>query len=601
MTRLFLAIMLLLLGCSEASAAAPAVEGVVSRYVAWRGGAAYRRLQSTYVEADVEMAGLKGVTREWRDRRGRSRDELDLGVLKQATAVAKESWGLNEGVVTPVSRFAAEDRRREVALEFGLVLGGGDRVTRELLPDEEMDGRRWSVVRYRFGDKDRYDLILDAATGALHGKRITRDSRTTFVRLGDWRLVDGVRLPFLREEYRASGKLEATIRVRSVAVNRSFPDALFARPASARTVTFADGAHGTGAMKFHLVNGVRIYIPSTINGQPVEVLLDSGADGSVLDRGFSERIGLKTVGSSVVTGTGGETESGWVNDLEVRIGNMDVAVKRAAVIDFSDVAKRLAIPLPMVLGHDVFNQTVVEIDAERQTIAFHDPATFHAPAGARKVPLEPLSGLRVVPVSVEGRPEAPMIFDIGNGGYMSLTPAYWQENRLLEGRRTSTRMAGAVGGEREHKVGTLRRIRFAGTNFRDVPVEFTSPEVATDSDREGGNVGMPLLGRFRMFIDFSRSTLWLVPIASRIDQPFPRDRAGLRTVQEGDRLQVRHVAAGSPAEAAGWKAGDSIVAIDGKAVTAGGDADWARGPAGSEVVLTMADGSIRRLHLADYF
>jgi predicted metalloprotease with PDZ domain len=141
--------------------------------------------------------------------------------------------------------------------------------------------------------------------------------------------------------------------------------------------------------------------------------------------------------------------------------------------------------------------------------------------------------------------------------------------------------------------------------FHDVPTEFTAPNVEIDSDREAGNVGMPLLKRFRMMIDFQNNRMFVIPIAERIARPFERDRSGVRAVLDGDRLVVRHISVGSPADAAGWKNGDTIVAIDGHPIDSGFASSqlslWGWRAAGTTVTLTMADGSTRKLTLADYF
>jgi hypothetical protein len=607
---------LLLSACSGSSAAtrtqalaeaqAPSVDELVERYIAWRGGAAFERLQSLYLVADVEAMDLKGLTREWRERSGRTRDELELGPIQQVTVrAAGQGWVKDEALVSQLGRYEMEDARRRSLIEFGGALRGGPGITRERLPDEEIGGCRFAILRIRFGDADHYDLLIDPATGALHGERLKLDARTHFTRLGDWRRVDGVHLPFLRESYRPNGKLDATIRVRSASLNQRFADNVFARPPSERTISLAGGAASTGPIRFNYLHGNRIYIPATVNGQPVEVLLDSGADVTVLDRAFAERIGRQKIGSGVATGSGGEAEAGFATDVTIAIGKLTLKTPKATVLDLSDVSKRLGIPLPVILGKDVFLQTIVDVDPSGPTIAFHDPTGFRPPDGAVRVPLEPLGSLRVVPVAVEGLPEAPMIFDLGNGGYMSLTPAFWQAHHLLEGRRSSTRSAGAIGGESTQRVATLQSIRFAGVTFRDVPAEFTSPDVELDSDREAGNVGMPLLGRFRLLIDFPGNRLYAVQLRDRVAQPFPRDRSGLRLVRDGNKLDVTYVAEGSPAAAAGWKKGDVVTAIDGKPVgpdtPLSSHGGFTFGPAGTVVTLTLADGSTRKLTLADYF
>jgi hypothetical protein len=593
-----------------AVAGAPAergqVEELVARHIAWRGGAAFERLRSVYLEADITVDGMTGITREWRERSGRTRDELELPVTKAVEVrTAIQGWNKIDALTSPLGPFEIEDGRREILVEFGDALRGGSGASAKRLPDEELDGRRWAVLRVTFGDSDSYDMFLDPATGAQHGRRYTRDSRPIFVRLSDWRMVEGVRFPFFREAYRSNGKFDASVKVRSIDANPQFADALFAPPASERTLSFTRGLKSTGPIKYNPFTGARIYIPAKVNGREVEVLLDSGADSTVLDRTFAESIGRTAIGSAVATGSGGEMEAGYAKGVEISIGSMTLQLPTVGVIDLAEVSNRIAIPLPVILGKDVFLQSIVDIDPSKETIEFHHPSNFTPPAGAALVPLLPVGSLRVVPVSVEGLPEAPMIFDLGNGGYMSLTPAYWQKHDLLAGRRSSTRSSGAIGGEQINQVATLKTVRFAGVTFRNVPAQFNSPNIETDSDREAGNVGMPLLRRFRMMIDFQNSRMFVVPVTGALAEPFDRDRSGLRAVQEGTKLVVRHVSKGSPAEAAGWKVGDTIVAIDGRKIGPEFPSSrlslWATRPAGTVVKLTMADGSTRNLTLGDYF
>ena len=86
---------------------------------------------------------------------------------------------------------------------------------------------------------------------------------------------------------------------------------------------------------------------------------------------------------------------------------------------------------------------------------------------------------------------------------------------------------------------------------------------AVDSDRTAGNVGLGVLGRFRLVTDFAGGRLWLGGDPAALAQPFPRDRLGLGLRKEGDVIVVQRVSPNSPAAEAGWSAGERIVAIDG--------------------------------------
>jgi C-terminal processing protease CtpA/Prc len=67
---------------------------------------------------------------------------------------------------------------------------------------------------------------------------------------------------------------------------------------------------------------------------------------------------------------------------------------------------------------------------------------------------------------------------------------------------------------------------------------------------------------------------------------------------------VLHVAEASPAEASGLKAGDQIVKIDGERVDSAYIISHPRmgaRPAGTQSELTLSDGRIVHLTLADYY
>jgi predicted metalloprotease with PDZ domain len=118
-------------------------------------------------------------------------------------------------------------------------------------------------------------------------------------------------------------------------------------------------------------------------------------------------------------------------------------------------------------------------------------------------------------------------------------------------------------------------------------------------------VGLQILSRFHVTVDFAGDRIWLQPLPGAATLPFRKNRSGSAIVPEGDRLRISHVAPGSPAAKAGFRVGEEIAAIDGQAIAADYAASdlsrWIFGPAGQQVALTMADGSRRTLRLADYY
>ena len=578
---------------------------LIDRHLAWRGGTAYRDVTSVEVHQDIEALGLSGTSVEWRDRSGRSHSSLDLGQIRQRIWTGPDSsWSQTNGVVRDRSPDAVVDARRMTWVRLGEALLGRNGATLSLLPAESRDGRSWSVVRIGFGSPDTYDLFINSVSGELHGYRVTRNRRTQFTVLSDWRFVDGVRFPFLEETIEATPGQQSTIRVQRIVVNAPLDPGLATRPESRRVMYFTDASGTTGPLPFNYVNENRIYIPARVNGRQVEVILDSGADFTALDRAFAQEIGLRLFGEAQTGGAGGHASTSLASDVMIEIGKLRLDHPQVGVLDLTDIATGIGHPMPVILGRPAFDQLIVDIDFQNRTIAFHDPARFQVPAGATSIELKPVGGGRSVPASIEGGPPVEMQFDIGNSGNLEVFPVYWQDRDMLRDRAHSATRSTGVGGTAEEIAATVRSLDFAGVRFTDVPASFVRPGSGHDDDRFSGIIGIPILSRFRLMIDYPNDRLHLVPYADVESRAFPKNRTGLSFDPRSEGLEVAFVAEGSPAGRGGWRTGEVVAEVNGVAV---GTRHGGRPPrldllpAGTVVAFKMADGSTRTLTLSDYF
>lgn len=596
-----------LVGVAATSARADQVSDLVDRYVAWRGGAAFEHLTSVHEKGRVEAAGLSGPLEVWMERRGRQRSDADLGALKSTSVVAGDaSWDTTQsGQIESAAEGQVRYAQRDAALQFADALRGRDGAADRYLGTETRDGRAWGVIRVSFGDEDSYDVFIDPATGELDGIRVMENRRGRFERFADWRAVDGVRMPFLETTTADIASENSAIQLSEIALNGRFQNALFARPAPVRRAMFRGGATSTGWIPFEFFGENRIFFPAKIDGRDTIVLLDSGAETSIIDKAYAAEIGLKGQGSVTAIGAGGADTAGVINGVKIEIGDLVLDKLSIAAIDVAPVGRRLGHPLPFILGGEVFNELAIDIDFANRRLAFRDPDRMTKPAGAVEVPLKQAQGIRSVPVSVEGGPAVLFDFDIGNGSPLLVFPAYYEPHGLLKGRRTSQALGGAVGGVHPETMSTIKRLSFATVDFTDVPTVFPSPSnVGLNNNLTVGNVGLPIIDRFHIIVDFSHDRAWLTPEPGRIAAPFVRDRLGMSIVPHDTDMAVEFVSPGGPAEAMGFKIGDRITQIDRKPQAA-----WptdtlralAQEPAGTVVEFTLSDGSVRRVRLADYY
>lgn len=366
--------------------------------------------------------------------------------------------------------------------------------------------------------------------------------------------------------------------------------------------SFAKGA--SALMPFEFFRGTRILLPVQVNGHPVEAVLDSGAGIVTLDKAYAAKIGVVPTGTISMNGMGGASQGPIAAGVTIGVGALQLKNVTVAIVDLSSVAAGLGRPLSVILGRDAFTASVVDIDFPGHRIAFRDPGGFRPPPGAIRLPLTEAAGrLHEVPISVEGGAPTLATFDLGSSTAVWISRDYATQHQVLRGHPTAETLSGGFGGSSVHDLTTLRSIRLGGVELKNVPAILSRS--ANELPPKGLNVGMPVLSRFRLMIDFGHGALFLTPNAAALAEPFAKDRTGLSTRLDGDHLNVAFVTPGGPAAQGGWRVGDRIVAVDGEPIGpkfyAGPHAGWAMAPAGESVELTLSDGSKRRLVLKDYY
>lgn len=364
-----------------------------------------------------------------------------------------------------------------------------------------------------------------------------------------------------------------------------------------RAATFKGGVSSTGWLDFNFADGRSILVPAKVNGQDVLVKLIDGADTSYIDKDFAASIGFQPP-------TGAKT----FGDVSVQVQLGDLTLRRVKTSTANLNAKR-SDPLfaPFMLSDDLFNQVVVDIDFAHHRVAFQDPhSVIKLPRGAVEIPLIRRLDARTIPVSVEGAAPVPFEWFLGDPAPITVYQPYYETNKLLQNRPTSIRLGGGLNGQRpQEPVATLSRIQFAGVTFSQVPSVFPSNAVrGSDSPLISGNIGLELLARFRLIIDYPHDRLYAVPNVGAESAPFAKDRLGLYLSKQGTAFAVDFVSPGSPAQAAGFKVGERIAMIDQKPAQTWTQAMLANlrlAPKGTTIVFTMKDGDTRQVKAIDYF
>ncbi|MFC3654039.1 PDZ domain-containing protein [Dyella humi] len=369
------------------------------------------------------------------------------------------------------------------------------------------------------------------------------------------------------------------------------------RSVPVHAATFRDDVSSTGWINFDFADGRSILVPAKVNGQSVLVKLIDGADTSYIDKDFAASIGFQPpTGTKTFGSVSTQVQLGALTLRRVKTTTADLGAKRTD-----------SLFAPFILSDDLFNQVVVDIDFAHRRVAFQDPrSAIQLPNGAVEIPLIRHLDSRTVPVSIEGTAPVPFEWFLGDPSPVTVYQPYYETHKLLESRSTSVRLGGGLNGQRpQEPVATLSRVQFAGVNFYQVPGVFPSNAVrGSDSPLISGNIGLELLARFRLIIDYPHARLYAVPNIEAESAPFVKDRLGLYLSKQGVTFVVDFVSPGSPAQAAGFKVGERIAMINQKAGPAWTQAELTNlrfATKETAIVFTMESGSTRQVKAKDYF
>jgi hypothetical protein len=358
-----------------------------------------------------------------------------------------------------------------------------------------------------------------------------------------------------------------------------------------QTVVFRGGTASSGWIDFTPHTNFGIYLPVKINGHDAMALLYGGP--SNIDTTLVASLGMTPKAAAASVG-----------GINVELGALTLQNATASQDDLQKQgfdAKILGHPVLLRLGEEVFNQVTVDIDFPHHRVAFRDPGTLIDPIGSIEIPLVELDGERVLPLSVNGGAPRQFELELGNAiGPLMVTPAFAEKQELLRGHAHSQRLSGRF----TETVVSVDHLNFAGVDFPQTPIALIPDSEVPPASITGG-VGLPLLAKFRLIIDYSHNRLYAIPDAAAENKPIVKDRIGLVLDRKSaDAFAVAFVAPNSPAEAAGFKKGEKIALIDGKPLAA-----WPleaiiafqMADVGTVHTLKMVDGTIRRVKAADFF
>jgi predicted aspartyl protease len=250
--------------------------------------------------------------------------------------------------------------------------------------------------------------------------------------------------------------------------------------------------------------GGYLFLRIRVNGRPVDALLDSAAEMTLIDRAHAASLGVGSQGDDVgLRGSGAAVQkSTLVKGVTIDAVGQNIGPITVAVSDLSDVANRLLHgQIAVVLGRDLFDAAPFLIDLRAPSIA---PLTRRGGRDGRRLPLTTQFGIETFPVTINGL-RANATFDLGNGSGMTVSAKFAERAGLRPGR--GPRAGGGLGGMVIRATVQVGRLDIAGRAFSNVEAALEANDHASDA-----NIGTDLLRHFRLGVDFPQHAIWMQPV-----------------------------------------------------------------------------------------
>lgn len=328
-------------------------------------------------------------------------------------------------------------------------------------------------------------------------------------------------------------------------------------PAPAKRIT---------TFSFKMLTGGIITLKAKLSQFPdsLNFILDTGSGGISLDSTTAAHIKIQTQPSDrTIRGIAGSMMVRFAYNQTLYLPGLTVDSLNFHINDYDILTSAYGEKIDGIIGFSFLSRYLVKVDYDSSKIHVYTKGSVKYPRGGFL--LKPQ--LQYIPIFSSQVKDARDItarfyFDTGAGMCLLMTSDFVNDSGVVSKRRKwYATQAEGLGGKAPMKQGVVRQLKLGPYKFRNVPTYIFDDEYnVIQYPSLGGLIGNDLLRRFNLIINYERSEIHMLP-NTHFKDVFDYAYTGLGMyVVEGEILVI-DVMPGSPAEQAGFKPEDVIIAV----------------------------------------
>lgn len=361
--------------------------------------------------------------------------------------------------------------------------------------------------RFEYAYFDRKTGLIDRIEAAQTGRRVV----TIY---DDFRATGGYTRPWHERIETPDGVQDE--RITALQIGATIADADLAQPVSTQVLSFAAPRVALPAK----ILADRVIVTVRIDGRAINLQLDSGASGILLDQRVADALHLAQVGTFEQT-VAGTYDARLASLPAVTLGDVQMTGAVAETAPFEMWADEKT-PVAGLLGFDFLSGCVLHVDYADGTVEAIDAKTFVPPPGAATIPIALDDRVPAVSAIVGGASGSAFVVDTGADRsllfepFVAAHPKETADRGLGDEERDAfpfTLRLSGVGGTMSYRLLQVAPFSFAGFTFPQWLFGAPDDPAAFDVEDYDGLIGQDVLRNFDVYFDYPQLRIYIVPNA----------------------------------------------------------------------------------------